>query len=182
LPRPTTARMIPPRRRSTGPNSAKARNRCLSRAELGSSNPFPSSAESAANPHISIVRATQTPGGYWRELLGVGAQTIPEHQWWTPLRSASDVVLNRFRLTSNIGRLTINLEAYFIQVCKFIELSTNRVGRRGALGLVQCRLGANPDLDLARCRPRMGSKPSGFVRHRTKFSGVSYPSAGTCGV
>ena len=30
LPRPTTARMIPPRRRPTGPNSAKARNRSLS--------------------------------------------------------------------------------------------------------------------------------------------------------
>jgi hypothetical protein len=60
-----------------------------------------------------------------------------------------------FRLTSNIGRLTINLEAHFIQLCKLIELSTNRVGKRGALALVQCRVGANPDLDLARCRPRI---------------------------
>jgi hypothetical protein len=34
LPRPTTARMIPPPRRSIGLNSAQASNRCLSRAEL----------------------------------------------------------------------------------------------------------------------------------------------------
>ena len=118
-------------------------------------NPVRSSAESAANPHTTSSERRRPPGGYWRELLGVGARTIPERQWWTPLRSASDVVLNRFRLTSNIGRLTINLEAHFIQLCKLIELSTNRVGRREALALVQCRVGTNPDLDLVRCRLRI---------------------------
>jgi hypothetical protein len=38
-------------------------------------------------------------------------------------RSASDVVLIGFRLTSNTGSLTINLSAHFIQLCKLFELS-----------------------------------------------------------
>jgi hypothetical protein len=46
-PRPTTARMIPPARRSIGLNSAHASKTLPISRGTGSSNPFPSSGESA---------------------------------------------------------------------------------------------------------------------------------------
>jgi hypothetical protein len=49
LSRPTTARMIPPRRRSIGPNSAEGSKPLPISFGTGSSNPFPSSGESSAN-------------------------------------------------------------------------------------------------------------------------------------
>jgi hypothetical protein len=49
LPRPTTTRMVPPRRRSISPNSAETSKPLPISRGTGSSNPFPSSGESNAN-------------------------------------------------------------------------------------------------------------------------------------
>jgi hypothetical protein len=100
----------------------------------------------------------QSPGRIdRREAANVGQRAVGDVmlEGGDRVGTGTALVLNRFRLTSNIGRLTINLEAHFIQLRKLFELSTKRVGRREALGLVQCRLDANPDLDLARCRPKI---------------------------
>jgi hypothetical protein len=60
LPRPTTARMIPPRRRSIGPNSAEASKLLPISRGTGSSNPFPSSGESCANLPRAGIRLSRS--------------------------------------------------------------------------------------------------------------------------
>jgi hypothetical protein len=55
LPRPTTARMMPPRRRSIGSNSAEASKPLPISRGTGRSNPFPSSGESGSHSDLAVA-------------------------------------------------------------------------------------------------------------------------------
>jgi hypothetical protein len=83
LQRPTTARMMPPRRRSIGPNSADASKPLPISRGTGNSNPFPSSGESPANltssiraPKLRSATACSLPGRHQNSAIARGSEMI----------------------------------------------------------------------------------------------------------